>query len=101
MQSPSTVNQEITMTQTNEHHELAGELFDIQEEMLELLNRAKVLLRRAPNMIYQRADAYWLAHARMAITKEHGYLGGSLVTMDDTIAEVIAASKEPDVATHP
>ncbi len=89
------------MTQTNEHHELASELFDIQEEMLELLNRARVLLRRAPNMIYQRADAYWLAQARMAITKEHGYLGGSMVTMDDTIAEVIAVSKAPEAATHP
>lgn len=89
------------MAKTNEHHELASELFDIQEEMLELLNRARVLLRRAPNMIYQRADAYWLAHSRMAITKEHGYLGGSMVTMDDTIAEVIAVSKAPDAATHP
>jgi hypothetical protein len=82
-------------THTTDYRELASELFDIQEEILELLERARFLLHSAPDMAYQRATAYWLAHAKMAITKEHGYLGGSMVTMEDTIQEIIAAG-EPD-----
>jgi hypothetical protein len=80
-------------THTTDYRELASELFDIQAEILELLERATFLLHSAPDMTYQRANAYWLAHARMAITQEHGYLGGSLVTMEDTIQEIIAASE--------
>ena len=30
---------------------------------------------------------------KVHIHKEHGYLGGSMVTMDDTIQEIIAASE--------
>jgi hypothetical protein len=80
-------------THTTDYRELASELFDIQEEILGLLERATNLLHNAPDMTYQRATAYWLAHAKMAITREHDYLGGSMVTMDDTIQEIIAASE--------
>jgi len=80
-------------TQTTKYHELADELFDIQQELLDLLDRARGLIRQAPEMTYQRADAYWLAHAVMAITRDHQYLGGSMVTMDETIAEIVAAAK--------
>jgi hypothetical protein len=59
-----------TETQTQE---LIDELTEIQAEILDALLRAK---------------SYWLAHAKMAITRQHEYLGGSMVTMEDTIEEI-------------
>ena len=74
--------------------QLAGQLRDIQLELIDLLDQAQALLRNAPGMTRERAQSYWLAHARMAITKDHGYLGGSMVDMDDTIAELENAEGE-------
>lgn len=68
--------------------QVAEQLRDIQAEMIDLLDQAQRLLRNAPGMTRERAESYWLAHARMAITKNHSYLGGSMVNMDDTIAEL-------------
>ena len=74
-------------------------LIEIQGEMLELLGEAADLLRGITGddrMIFERADAYWLAHIRMALTKDHGFLGGSMVDMDDTIEELEKAAEGPD-----
>ncbi len=62
-------------------------LREIQEEILDLLHEAKGIISDYPGAS-SRAEAYWLAHAKMAITNEHGYLGGSMVTMEDTINEI-------------
>ena len=61
-------------------------LKDIQEEMLGLLAEADQLLRGTP--AYQRAKSYWLAHVETALTNSHGYLGGSMCSMEDTITEL-------------
>ncbi|MHC4464217.1 MAG: hypothetical protein ACYS30_22735 [Planctomycetota bacterium] len=64
-------------------------LEEIQNEMLELLREAKSLIRRSgDSRTFERARSYWLAHVEMALTKEHGYMGGSMVTMQDTIEEL-------------
>jgi hypothetical protein len=76
--------------------QVAEQLRDIQLELIDLLDRAKELLRTAPSITRERAESYWLAHARMAITKNHSYLGGSMVDMDDTIAEMEGADGEDD-----
>jgi hypothetical protein len=73
--------------------EAANELREIQEEMLELLERAKSVVKQGSTgnrLVYERAKSYWLAHAEMALTKNHGYLGNSGVDMDDTIEELEA-----------
>ncbi|MBE0474890.1 MAG: hypothetical protein IBX54_12005, partial [Rhodoferax sp.] len=67
-----------------------------QLELIDLLDQAQHLLRSAPGMTRERAQSYWLAHARMAITKNHGYLGGSMVDMEDTIDELENADGEDD-----
>lgn len=74
--------------------QVAQELRDIQLELIDLLDRAKELLRNAPSITRERAQSYWLAHARMAITKNHDYLGGSMFDMDDTIKELEDAAQE-------
>jgi len=67
-------------------------LIEIKEQMLELLDEAKDLLPEG--MTKERARCYWYAHIKTALLKEHEYLGGSLVTMDDTINELEEESEE-------
>ena len=80
-------------TATPSTGQVAEQLRDIQAEMIDLLDQEQRLLRSAPGMTRSRAESYWLAHARMAITKNHSYLGGSMVDMDDTIAELENANE--------
>lgn len=86
----------MSTTNTPTNTELAEELRDIQYELIDLLNRASALLQNAPNITRERAQSYWLAHARMAITKDHGFLGGSGVDMEDTIEELECADEDED-----
>jgi len=65
----------------------AGRLEEIKEEMLSLLDEAEHLVRQERG-VYDRAKSYWIPHIKMALTKEHEYLGGSMVTMEDTIEEL-------------
>lgn len=67
----------------------------LQEAMLELLGVARGILggMEGNAMAYARADAYWLAHVEMALKKETKYLGGSMVTMADTIEELRRAEE--------
>jgi hypothetical protein len=67
-------------------------LIEIKEQMLELLDEAKDLLPEG--MAKERARCYWYAHIKTAILKEHEHLGGSLVTMDDTIIELEEESED-------
>ena len=69
----------------------ADELREIKEQMLELLSDAQTVLREAPEIVKARAEAYWRAHIRCAIDNEHGYLGRSMVTLQDTIDELEGA----------
>ena len=63
-------------------------LEEIRDEMKELLNEAARILRKGDDAAYERARVYWLAHIRTALDKEHDYLGGSMITMQDTIDEL-------------
>lgn len=69
-------------------------LTEIKEQMLELLEEAKDLLPEG--MPKERAKCYWYAHIKTAILKEHEFLGGSLVTVDDTIFELGEESEEEE-----
>ncbi|MBE2188033.1 MAG: hypothetical protein KIT33_07950 [Candidatus Kapabacteria bacterium] len=69
-------------------------LTEIKEQMLELLEEAKDLLPEG--MTKERAKCYWYAHIKTAILKEHEFLGGSLLTVDDTISELGEDSEEDE-----
>jgi len=65
---------------------MLGRLEDIQQEMLDLLEEARgIVADAADEMTYNRAKSYWIAHVTTALTNEHGYLGGSMFTMQNTI----------------
>lgn len=66
-------------------------LKQIKDKMLRSLEEAENIITELAgrkSLIHQRAESYWLAHATTAITKESRWLGGSMVTMEDTIQEL-------------
>jgi len=66
--------------------EAAETLIEIKEQMLELLDHAREALRGLDDDFLERqATSYWLAHIRTALDSDHEYLGGSMVTMQETI----------------
>ena len=62
------------------------DLSDIKEEIKDLVYQAKRHVERGGNkFLLEQAKAYWIPHILMALDKEHDYLGGGMVTMQDTI----------------
>ena len=76
-------------TTTRDRQEIVDELGEIQSQILELVEQARALLR---NNEYQgalaRAESYWIAQVITAISNNHGYLGKSMVSLQDTIDEI-------------
>ena len=72
--------------------EAVDRLRDIQTELEELLFEATDIIdsvtREHGSMIFERAKSYWLAHAKMAISDDHGYLGGCDPNLPKTIQEI-------------
>ena len=76
-------------TTTRDRQEIVDELGEIQSQILELVEQARALLRRNELQgALMRAEAYWIAHVTTAISNNHGYLGGSTVSLQDTIDEI-------------
>ena len=64
-------------------------LIDIQGKMIELVEEAEYLVRiTGDKNILDRAKAYWIPHIKMALLNDTEYVGKSMVTMEDTIAEI-------------
>ena len=74
------------MTETTERKAI-DRLREIQEEIEELVGEAMKCIRTAGGSTAQ-ADVYWKPHIIGALRNDHGYLGGSMVTMQDTIEEL-------------
>lgn len=75
--------------------EIADELREMQQEILGRIDEALDLLREAG--LYgavEQARAYWAAQVTIALTNDHGYLGGAGVSMDDAISGVDEAIGE-------
>ena len=76
-------------TTTRDRQEIVDELGEIQSQILELVEQARALLRRNELQgALMRAEAYWIAHVTTAISNNHGYLGKSMVSLQDTIDEI-------------
>lgn len=75
-------------------YEMAEKLGEHREHMLEVVGEIKDLFRALPRdgMIRARAESYWLAQIEIALSKDHGYLAGSMCDMEDTIKEIEAAA---------
>ena len=87
------------MTRNTEHALLIDELRDIQAELLDAVQRAEWLLKQSDfDGTRLRAEAYWIPHIVCALSHDHGYLGGSMVTLEDTINEIVEHVGEGDEA---
>jgi hypothetical protein len=76
-------------TTTRDRQAIVDELGEIQSQILELVEQARALLRRHQLQgALMRAEAYWIAHVTTAISNNHGYLGKSMVSLQDTIDEI-------------
>ena len=76
-------------TTTRDRQEIVDELGEIQSQILELVEQARALLRNNELQgALMRAEAYWIAHVTTAISNNHGYLGKSMVSLQDTIDEI-------------
>ena len=78
----------------SEDEGVVEELEYIQEQMLDLLGQAENIVRGTSEA--SSAQAYWLAHIETALTNEHGYLGGSMTTMQDTIDALRDGDEDED-----
>lgn len=77
--------------------DVINELDSIQSQILDLVDQAKDTLKMGGfEGALMRANAYWVAHIICALSNDHGYLGGSMVTLADTIDELLAVADEED-----
>ncbi|WP_347252873.1 hypothetical protein [Dokdonella sp.] len=77
---------------------VVDELGEIQSQILELVEQARGLLRRnGLHGALMRAESYWIAHVTTAVTNDHGHLGKSMVSLQDTIDE-IEDGEDDDIA---
>ena len=84
-------------TTTRDRQEIVDELGEIQSQILELVEQARALLRRNELQgALMRAESYWIAHVTTAISNNHGYLGKSMVSLQDTIDEIKDAEVNED-----
>lgn len=69
----------------------AGErILEISEEIRDLLQEAMDLVRvEGTSLDRERARSYWYGHIRIALGGEHGYMGRSMCSMEDTARELM------------
>lgn len=66
-----------------QHNDDVVRLEEIQQEMMELLEEARNLVRGTREQ--QRAESYWLGHIETSLTNNSRYMGRSMCTMEDTV----------------
>ena len=69
-------------------------LVEIQEEMNNLLGEAEQIVRRGPQHIFDRANAYWIPHIESAISEKNSRM--IMCSMGDTIDELEPCEEDED-----
>jgi len=75
--------------------EAADRIREIADEIRELLAEA-MDIAGGDDMVYTRARSYWYPHILIALGGDHGYLGGSMCSMEDTANELEEDEEEPE-----
>lgn len=69
--------------------EAAERIMEITEEIRDLVQEAMDLIREnGSDFARERARSYWYAHILMNLNDDHGYLGGSMCTMESSAREL-------------
>ena len=67
--------------------EIMQEMYELNEEALRIVNESGTASR-------ERAYRYWYAHIQGAIGQDSDFLGGSMVSMSDTLEELNSPDEE-------
>ncbi|AYB50228.1 hypothetical protein C2I38_01185 [Ralstonia solanacearum] len=95
--SNTTHQPEHTMSKTLTPSDVVEELTQIKEQMLDLIENVRGILKAGGfGSALARAEDYWMAHLTCAISHDHGYLGRSGCTLQDTIEEIESGEDEED-----
>ncbi len=68
--------------------EAAQQLRELAEQIYQTLDEMRDVLQDAAPGELNSAEAYWLAHIDMALENRGGFLGGSMIDLNDTIADL-------------
>lgn len=72
-------------------------ILEITEEIRELLQKAMDLVRvEGTDLDRERARSYWYGHILIALGGDHGYMGRSMCSMEDTAHELMGESEEEE-----
>ncbi|MCL9851882.1 hypothetical protein RSP673_019450 (plasmid) [Ralstonia solanacearum P673] len=89
------------MSKTLTPDDVVEELTQIKEQMLDLIENVRGVLKAGGfGSALDRAEDYWIAHLTCAISHDHGYLGGSGCTLQDTIEEIESGEDEDEEDDH-
>ncbi len=72
----------------NDRDETVTELEEMHEQIKDLVQNARRLLRHADHLTRRRAESGWVAQIQMALDHDHEWLGRASVTMQETIEEM-------------
>ena len=67
---------------------VAGEIENLVEEIYEKLDEIRELLKQVGGGLADRAEMYWLAHIDGALENRGFHLGGSFISLKDTLEEL-------------
>jgi hypothetical protein len=77
--------------------EAAERIMEITEEIRGLVQEAMDLVREnGSDLTRERARSYWYPHILMALGEGHGYLGGSMCSMESTAGELEGEDEEEE-----
>lgn len=65
------------MSDKHRFEEIIGEIKELLEEAFDLV----------PEHARARAESYWYSQIAVALDDDHGYLGGSMCSMQDTLED--------------
>lgn len=68
--------------------EAAEELRALAYEIYDILKEMENILREVAPEEFERAEVYWMAHIDGALLNRQGWLGRSLINLEDTIANL-------------
>lgn len=77
--------------------EAAERIREIIQEIRELAQEAMDHVREnGSDLTRERARSYWYPHILMNLDEEHGYLGGSMCSMESTAGELEGEDEEEE-----
>ena len=76
--------------------EAARRLREIAYEIYDQLGEMEDILREVAPEEFERARLYWMAHIDGALLNQKGWLGGSFISLEDTLTALEEEEEEED-----